>query len=495
MVAPVSAPSSSSPSSDRRSRAYLSLCGVMAAILAALLIYSQVRAFAWDAAFHLLAARLIRQGQRPYLDFCFPQTPLNAWLNAAWMSIFGDDWRSAQALAAIMTGGAVLLTADFVYARFPERKWKLPAAVFSAILCVSVYNLVAYGTVAQAYGVCLMLTVAGVRLAMAAIRSRNLALIFAAGLCASASAACSLLTAAAVPVILAWCVFENQAAGRWNTAVTFLAGASVPFLPVARLYLEGPRQVLFNLIEYQTLYRRTKWEGATQHDFEVFFGASETPAALMLILLAIAGLVYAARHWDRTLRSELYLSAAVAIALSAESSATHPTFERYFLLAVPFLAIPAAAGLFAVSSKLYSTGRPWASVAAAASLAAFGFAGQLYSDRDSLTWQHMERIAAKVNQVTPPGAPVFGDEPTFYLSRRPLPDGMEFSHAYKLELPPAQAKLLHILPQSRIDQMIGQKQFATVETCEDDEIQRLKLDSLYSEHYADGTCTVFWHLK
>ena len=75
-------------------------------------------------------------------------------------------------------------------------------------------------------------------------------------------------------------------------------------------------------------------------------------------------------------------------------------------------------------------------VAAAAGLAAFGLVGQLYGERDSLTWSALEKVADKVNQVTPPGAPLYVDEPTFYLSRRPLPDGMEFSHSHKLELSP-----------------------------------------------------------
>jgi len=497
MVPPVTSPSLPSPLPDRRAKAYLILCGVIAAILAGLLVYSQVRAFSWDSGFHLLAARLIRQGKRPYLDFCFPQTPLNAYLNAAWTSIFGDTWRSVQALAAILTAAAILLTADYVYVRFPAREWKLATAIFSAVLCASIYNLVAYGPVAQAYGISLFLSVAGLRLAMAAVRRASLPLIFAAGLCLSASAACSLLTAAAVPVILVWCVFENSPSGRWKTTATFLAGSLVPFLPVARLAAEGPRQVWFNLVQYQTLYRRVKWEGASEHDFDVLFSVTGTPAALLLILLAAAGLWFVTRSsdWDRRLRSELYVSAAVAIAMSAEVATAHPTFERYFLLVTPFLAIPAAVGLFFVGSKLYRPDRPWPVVAGAIALAGFGLAGQLYGERDSLTWKALEQVAAKVNQVTPPGAPVFLDEPTFYLSHRPLPDGMEFSHAHKLDLSPAQNQLLHIIPQSKIDEMVRQKAFATVETCDDDDVEHLKLDSVYSEHATVETCNVYWHLK
>ena len=57
---------------------WLRLSALAALLFAGLLLYSQTLAFAWDEGFHLLAAQLIKAGKRPYLDFCFPQTPLNA---------------------------------------------------------------------------------------------------------------------------------------------------------------------------------------------------------------------------------------------------------------------------------------------------------------------------------------------------------------------------------------------------------------------------------
>lgn len=41
------------------------------------MVYAQTPAFTDDEGFHL-AAQLIKAGLRPYLDFCFDQTPLNA---------------------------------------------------------------------------------------------------------------------------------------------------------------------------------------------------------------------------------------------------------------------------------------------------------------------------------------------------------------------------------------------------------------------------------
>jgi hypothetical protein len=329
---------------------------------------------------------------------------------------------------------------------------------------------------------------------MTGVRRGSTLLIFAAALCASASAACSLLTAAAVPVMLVWCVYESKSS-RVKTGAAFIAGSMVPFLPVARLAFEGPRQVLFNLVQYQTLYRATKWDGASEHDFGVLFSVTGTPAAVMLILLAAAGVWFAARNTDVRLRSELYLSTAVGVAICAELATAHPTFERYFMLATPFLAIPAAVGFVVVGSKLHRADRPWPLVAGSIAIAAFGLVGQLYEERDAVKWTGLEKVAEKVNQVTSPGAAAYLDEPTFYLSRRPLPDGMEFSHSHKLELSEDRNKLFHIIPQAKIDEMVAKKIYATVETCDDDEVDRLSLKSLYSEHETVSNCDVFWHLK
>ena len=71
-------------------------------------------------AFHLLAAQLILAGKKPYIDFCFPQTPLNAYWNAGWMRVWGQNWRVPHAFAALFTIGAVLLTADFFCPPLPR---------------------------------------------------------------------------------------------------------------------------------------------------------------------------------------------------------------------------------------------------------------------------------------------------------------------------------------------------------------------------------------
>src|SRR3984957_6958358 len=117
----------------RNQKSYWLLASVLTLLTAGLLIYSQTDAFAWDEGFHLLTAQLITRGKRPYLDFNFSQTPLNAYWNALWMLVFGQSWRVAHAVAAVMTGGAIMMTADFLYFRFPVPRWRFPMALLAAL--------------------------------------------------------------------------------------------------------------------------------------------------------------------------------------------------------------------------------------------------------------------------------------------------------------------------------------------------------------------------
>src|SRR5262252_5355593 len=103
---------------DRTSRWFLLSTSLVAALMVA---YSQTFAFAWDEGFHLLAAQLIKSGKKPYLDFAFAQTPLNAYWNAAWMRLLGESWRAVQVIDALLTTSAIALAAGFLRSRWKEQ--------------------------------------------------------------------------------------------------------------------------------------------------------------------------------------------------------------------------------------------------------------------------------------------------------------------------------------------------------------------------------------
>jgi hypothetical protein len=480
-----------------RGPAFALVCGVVGLLFAGLVVYSQIQAFSWDEGFHLLAAALIKSGKRPYLDFCFPQTPLNAYFYSAWMRLFGDSWRATHVVASTLTAGSILLTADYFLTRFPIRQWRLAGAIAVTLFIGLNSAVVFFGTIAQAYALCLFLVVAAFRIAILSVARAGPLPVALAGLLASAAAASSLLTAPAVPVLLIWMLIANRAGSRWSKLAAFSAAAMVPFLPVLWLFLQAPRTVLFNIAGYQLFGRRARWEGATTHDFSVLTSWVDSGPALLLLLFAIAGLVFTARKldWPRALRSEFYLCAWLPAAMALEIGVAHPTFAWYFVFTVPFLAILATSGLYEIASRLYRSDRAHWPVIALAILLLVSFGRALRDDSDDMNWPSMETIARKVVEVTPPNGSVWAGEQFFFLTRRPPPDGMEFQAAQKMDMPLSEAAPLHILPIKELERRVQARVFDTIEICDDDRSKELGLPGLYAKSADFDPCTVFWDKK
>jgi uncharacterized membrane protein len=474
---------------------WLRLYSLAALGFGGLLFYSQTRAFAWDEGFHLLAAQLIKGGKRPYLDFCFPQTPLNAYLNAGWMKLFGESWRPIHALSAFWVIAGALLTAGFVMKHLPVAQWKLAGGLAALAMVAMNSEVVLFGPIGQAYGLCLFLSVAAFRLAVCSVERRGPQWAGAAGVLAGAAAASSLLTAVVAPLLLLWIAIENRAGNRWLKAGAFGAGAALPFAPVLWLFLESPKPVLFNIIQYQALYRSTKWTGATGQDISVLTSWIDSAQGLALLLLSAAGIWFIVKHsgWDRARRSEFYLAGWLTLGLGAELGLAHPTFERYFLLVIPFAAILAMVGLYVAACRLGLGERPFVPTLFLIVLVALGLGKALYEDRDSYCWKDCEQIAEQVQKVTPPRGNVWADELFYFLMRQAPPDGMEFSYAHDLELPAAQAAEFHILPNSKIQDQVRAGLYNTVAACyESDDTGKLNMPQLFRRQTEIRDCNVYW---
>ena len=464
-------------------------------IFAGLLLYSQTAAFAWDEGFHLLAAQLIKAGKKPYLDFVFSQTPLNAYWNAGWMRLFGDSWRAVHAVASVCTAGAVMLTADFVFGHFPIPRWRFAAAFAAA--CATGMNVlvVEFGTIGQAYGFCLFLIVAAFRISILAVdREGALAAAFA-GLLAGAAAASSLLTAPVAPVLVLWMLVYNRAGNRWTKAAAFAAGVTAAFLPLLRLLIQSPRQVYFGIIEYNFHYRGVQWEEATSHNITVMLSWVDSAHALMLGLLAIAGLLFIRFHSDlpSARRAEFYLCGWLSLALGLHISTAHPTFQRYYLLTVPFLAILAVVGLYWITAKLLHPDRPYPAVLLLTVLLSFGLAKSLYGERGDWRWSQLEAIARQVDKVTPPDAALLADEHIYFVTGHRPPSGMELADSHKLRFDAARSELLHVVSTPELIRRIKAGEFQTVQICKDGlDVGELDLKKLYVHQAELEECTVFW---
>jgi hypothetical protein len=471
------------------------LWGVLFALyVIGLLIYSQTMAFVWDEGFHLVAAQLIDKGRTPYIDFCFPQTLLNAYWNAAWMRLFGQTWRVTHIAAALLIAGGVYLVTDFVFKRFPVPRWRFSCAL--AVAGFTGFNdiVVQFGPIAQAYASGLFLSVAAFRLAVSAVARETFLQAFACGLCAGAAAGCTLLTAPIVPVLLLWLLIYNCKGARWSKALAFCFGCIPPFAPMIWLFVKAPKQTFFNIVQYQAIFRRVHWDGATTHDIDALTAWLDSTPALLLGALALGGLLFLRKQsgWGRQLRAELYLCAWLAGALILYIATAHPTFQRYFVFAVPFCSVLAAAGLYAAGSRLAGPARPFWPTTVLGILLTLSLGRMLFDNRDSTTWKHYEEIADKIREVTPPNARLYADEQVYFLLRRTPPPGMEFSYSHKLELLPQQEALYHIISERELNEQVKNGQFATVESCKDERIDEMHLTELFPHQVDVRDCSIFW---
>jgi len=459
------------------------------------LVYSLQWAFTWDESFHLLAAQLISAGKRPYLDFAFPQTVLNVYWNAAWMRLLGQSWRVPHFFAALFTLGAVALTGRSLQFRFPAEQWRDALALTAALLTGLNAMVFIYGPLGQAYGICLFSLVAAYVLTVRAAEQPGLRTTLAAGFFAGAAAASTLLSGAAAPVLAIWILLSNRAGDRWRKLAAFTLAAAIPFIPVLRLAIEGPRQAWFNLIQYHAVFRQLYWPDTRKHDFEIWTSWLQSAQAALLGILAVAGLTYIARRsdWSAARKSEYYLCGWLAAAIAVEVGSAHPTFSRYFLLAVPFLAILAAVGLYAIASRVCDVPRPYLAAAPLLVIMAAGLGRSLYDHHQDMgEWRPFEQQARRIDEVTPRGAPLYADEPMYFLTRRTPPPGLELTYSHKVDLGRETNALLHILTKPEIKAQVQSGMFATAYSCDDDEISDLGLENLYRQRDDIADCSIFW---
>jgi hypothetical protein len=468
------------------------LWSALLTIVAGLALFSQTWAWFVDEGFHLLASQLINSGKKPYLDFFYPQTPLWAYINAAWMRVFGDTWRSSHLLSALLTGGSIILTAEFVFQHVPEKTWNLRAALIATILIGLNTLIIQFGTVGHAYAICLFLNVASFRLATKAAAKSSASLVFWCGLCAGASAESSLLSTPVLPILLAWTVWRSVSGERVKTFIWFLVGAGIAFLPLAYLATLAPRQVFFNTFEYHFFHRHPE-SAATLHNLKTLYRLLDSSQFLLLIIFAGIGLLFVLGNsqWKAERKAEFYLCGYVVAGLGIFLTTLRFTYIPYFILLIPFLTILASIGIMATATWLGQSGRPAWLVPGVLALYLSGLPRWVWHESGMVHWSHMEEVAKVVNDVTPEGAWIWAHESIYFASRRIPPPGLEHRDSHKLRLSPAASASLHVVSYADLNDWIGAGRFATVVVCFG-RADTSGMPKLYAQHAKVAECDIFW---
>jgi 4-amino-4-deoxy-L-arabinose transferase-like glycosyltransferase len=453
----------------------------------ALLTYSQLVAYFGNEPFHLLAAQLINSGETPYLDFFYQHPPFFAYLIAVWMRLFGENWRSAHILSALLTSGSILVVATYLSSRLRGSQQSTPISAVVALLLGLNFYVIAFGTVALPFGLCLFLTVVAFRLVVARHKRHSTLLLFIGGLAAGAAAASLLLTIPVVLVIVVWLARYQPQSNRKRACLYFLAGAAIPFLPLFVLALQAPREVLFDLVEYHLFYRAGsdgnmfRWNLREIRDW---FGSIQ---GFVLIALGVIGSSpFIKKSEPQPQRSdEVYLCASISVALSLFLAIPRPTFSFYFVLITPFVSILAATGLSTIYRLSWFADRRTWLLTALLGLYVVGLTSETYKMRREIfhaDHKAIEEIARIVNQVTPQDGWVLAFDQVYFATKRRPPPGLENGFN----------------PFSRADEWLAANRFDTVcVMAKDPRVRSLDLFARYLENTTintpDFAISLFWH--
>jgi hypothetical protein len=414
------------------------------------------------------------------------------------MRCFGDTWHTAHAVSSLETSAAVTLAAHFVLVRLPERSWRVAGAIAATMMIGCNVNLVEFGPLGQAYGICLLTSVCAFRLAVAALGDPSWWPAAASGALAGVGVASSLLSAPVAPVLFAgiWCY--NRAGSRWAKAAAFAAGTAVPLLPVLWLFVQSPWVVWFNVAKYHLSYRTLYFPHPLGHDLQALTAWTIDPQSLLLGLFAIFGVLYIRNRsgWSADRRSEFYLCGWLVLGVTAELAIAHPTFIRYFCLLAPFTGILAIPGLFAVGSRVLEPDRPFWPVLIVSLISVGGLARNLTNHiADTHNWPEYEDLARKLAAVTPPGKQMFTEEPFYFLLKRRPPVGFEFQYSHKLDLPPDRLAALHIVTDDELKRQLAAGVYSSAATCDDDYADTYALETTFRSKVDMHDCSVYWDWK
>lgn len=470
-----------------------------------LMVVSQTGIIVGDEGLYLLAAQLVNAGKTPYIDFFYQHTPLYLYVFALWMRLFGESWRSAHLLAAILMGISIILVGNMVVSRLRSLGgYQVFALTTVWFMGCGIITLL-YGTMALPYSMAICLIVIAFLLTLKVVNHSCAGLPIVAGLCASAAAMSTLLAMPACIVLMLWMVRYSCPGVRLRRWLQFCSGAAIPLLLLLWLAIQGPRQVLFDLVEYQLFYRRTGagWTDiqTIRWDIKVLISWFQSTQAMILCLLSLLGMLFLGEFGGQNeyIRREFTLCGWLIFSLGLFASIAFPTFQQYYIFTVPFLSILASIGAYAISSRILP--RFPKILLVLVFIVIFTFDSIYMAHQYSLfgkymigDWKKVEDIADAVSNVANRGRPVYASEAVYFAGQIMPEVGLENSFTALLPSNVANIPQLHIISQSKIDDLLRLGYYGVIVIDNDDErVFSLGLDRLYRFREELHGKLIFWN--
>ena len=298
---------------------------------------AMTRLIARDEGYYALAAKLVLQGQRPYLDFFYPQMPLLPYVYALWMKAAGASWTSIRLFSALLAALLTLLL--MLETRRLFGNW---AALLAALLFAACNFVFPWFVTVQTYSLSTLLLFASYVLLN---RSSAALPLLLSGLLFGAAVDARLMFAGLAPVLVLHLVLRAPCLRQGlRTALLFCCGAAAAAAPNAFFILADFDAYMFNNLGYHLNRAAHSMHAEMMHKIVILkvllglarsekFDAFQMPLLILANLAALAAVRGARRPLD-----PCFLIAAALFALNLTPT---PAYVKYFSTLVPFLIVGA----------------------------------------------------------------------------------------------------------------------------------------------------------
>lgn len=305
---------------------------VLLGVFAFLLNISLSRLIARDEGFYLMAAKLVAQGNTPYLDFFFPQTPLSAYFFSPLFLLGVDGWMAARFLAAIVATAIVAVVGYIAY-----RRSNLACALVAVTMLATSSFFFPWFLTVRTYGLSVLLLLLSF-LALSTYRALFVSAVLF-GLAISAR-----LMFAPLILILLYEILQQREFRNWRAFLMLGSGVLLGLLPVIALTLMAPESSWFGNIEYHLLRSTDSAAMINEHRLKVAkivlglratdqFNGLDFPALFWINLIAVVVSLI-----KRHLPDSASLAALLLFCINLIPS---PTYVQYFCTLTPFLVLGA----------------------------------------------------------------------------------------------------------------------------------------------------------
>lgn len=332
-----------------RTRRFLFTAAVAVVLAAIFFPMATFRLVDGDEGFSIMAAKLINQGQAPYVDFFYQQMFLHPYVYGAWLRVFGVSWYAARYLSACLA----ILLGTLLYCHAVRVSGRRAVGLLAAALYGFGSFATGWFTVVKTFALSTLLLFGAYAVISSGVRRRWRSVL--SGFLFGLAVDVRLHFLGVLPAfVLETLASDEPPRTRWRQLTAFALGLLLAILPNLIFIARNPAAYVFDNLVYHSLRSSHGLVGDLGQ--KVLVGmqlvglkGGDGAASIQMVILLLFSLGLAVLTIVR--KERMPLSVWIALLLIILSFLPTPTFTQYFAATLPFMIVNAV--------LLFSRGGRW----------------------------------------------------------------------------------------------------------------------------------------